>query len=365
MTRLNWCVLATHVPAGGALGGVVRYTTELVAALGRRGDVDVVAVARAEAVSALEPLVGETGRVRVVPPLPTAAMSLYERALPPLGGPYDVVQGVKHLLPRRARGLRVLTVHDMVLLDRPQDFGPVKRRLLPRPYLTSIREADLLVCVSHATERRLLAHVPEPSARTCVVPLATSPTLLEAPSAPLAQLQGRRFALVVGDLSPRKNLATVIDAWQAVRRVVPDAVLAIAGPPSWGRTDVGLRYQQLVDQEAVTPLGRVTDAQLRWCYESAQVVLCPSLVEGFGLPVAEALDLGAPVVVSDDPALVEAAAGRALQIVPALDHDSWVSSITKALTVDRALLAVPPQARTWDDVADETVEHVRRARHRA
>lgn len=360
MTRLDWLVMATHVPPGGALGGVVRYTCELIAALGRRDDVRVSVLANRAAAADLEALAGADGRMHTVPPAPTVALSVWERYAATPGGS-DVVQGVKHLVPRRSRALRVLTVHDMVLLDRPQDFDGLKRRLLPGPYRASLVQADLLVSVSRATRSRLHSLVPAAAGSSVVVPLATSSSLLQAQPRPVAALAGRRFAMVVGDSSPRKNLGAVVDAWARVLVAHPDAVLAVAGPPSWGRSEQGASYDRLVATGALVPLGRIADDELRWCYENAAVVCCPSLAEGFGLPAAEALDLGAPVLVSDDAALQEVAAGRALQVVPAHDHDAWARALIDVLGRPRRLPTPPARVRSWDDVADDTVEAARRS----
>lgn len=364
---LRWLVLATHVPPGGSLSGIVRYTTELIRALGAREDVLLDAVTTTAAAPFVESLLGG-GRVHTVPSAAAPLLSLWERYAPLPQAGHDVVQGVKHLVPRRspASALRVLTVHDMVLLDRPEDFGGLKSRLLPAPYRASLRQADLLLCVSAATAGRLAAHDPAAAARTAVVPLATAPALLQAEPVEVPVLRGRRFALVVGDSSPRKNLGAVVDAWSAVRAQAPDAVLAVAGPPSWGRSEQGAAYDALRRDGSLVALGRIPDAELRWCYEHAAVVLCPSLAEGFGLPAAEALDLGAAVIVSDDPALQEVAAGRQLATVPAGDHGSWARELVGALCAQSAGGSPPPRvtaaARTWADVAEGSVRAVRSAR---
>ena len=359
---LRWTMMATQVPAGGSLGGVVRYTTELTRALAERDDVIVSAVTTRSAADTVGELVGAAGRIYTVPDLPTAALSLAERylRLPAWHDGADVVQGVKHLLPMRSDALRVLTVHDMLLLDRSQDFGAAKRLLLPRPYRSSIADADLLLCVSAATRDRLAALVPGAQDRADVVHLATSSSLRSATPQPIDALHGRRFALAVGDPTPRKNLRTIVTAWAAVWARHPGVALAIAGPPSWGRTVLGAMYQRLVDLGAIVSLGQVSDAELRWAYEHADVVLCPSLAEGFGLPAAEALDLGAPVLISDDPAMREVCAGRERAALPALNVDAWVAEISDALAGPRRTVA-DAAARTWADVADDTVRSVRAA----
>ena len=368
MSPLRWSVLATQVPPGGSLGGIVRYTTELITALAARDDVVVSAVTTAAAADTLRELVGPRGQVSTVPSAPTPVLSVAERWLPRrlLPGDPDVVQGTKHLVPARSRALRVLTVHDMLLLDRPHDFGTAKRVLLPSAYRASIRDADLLLCVSAATRTRLEAHLPGSSERAEVVHLATSSTLRAATPQPVARLEGTPFALVVGDPTTRKNLRTVMAAWPAVRARHPDAVLAVAGPPSWGRTELGELFDRLVADGAVVALGHIDDAGLRWAYEHAQVVLCPSLAEGYGLPAAEALDLGAPVIISEDPAMQEVCAGRARAVLPATDVDAWSGAVADALDTPRA--AAPPTGpgtgRTWADVAEESVRAVRRVRER-
>lgn len=367
MTPLRWTVIATQVPPGGSLGGVVRYTTELIRALAQREDVIVSALTTRAAADTVADLVGSSARVSTVPNAPVPLLSVVERHAPLTGlrRDPDVVHGIKHLVPARSTALRVLTVHDMLLLDRGADFGRAKRLLLPPAYRASIRDADLLLCVSEATRQRLKAQVPGAEQRAAVVHLATSESLRAATARPIAALAGRRFALVVGDSSSRKNLRTVIAAWCKIHEQLPEVALAIAGPPNWGATDVGEAYEQLVTAGAVVPLGHVADAELRWAYEYADVVLCPSLAEGFGLPAAEALDFGAPVIVSDDAALQEVAAGRALAVLPPLAVDRWVASTVAAFgavrRVQRPHTSWTWNARTWNDVAEDSVSAVNQA----
>ena len=97
------------------------------------------------------------------------------------------------------------------------------------------------------------------------------------------------------------------------------------------------------------------DGMLRWCYEHARVVLFPSLEEGFGFPLLEALTFHAPVLASNDPALVEAATGLAgVTHLDATDADAWFRAITHAATVPRPPWAdprLPPGSWSWDENA--------------
>lgn len=356
---LRWLLLATHVPADGRSGGIVRYTVELARALDQRSDVELHVLCTAETAPFFAGFLPRP-HVHVAPRLPRLAMAVFERfglVASPWRTRFDVVQGTKHLLPLGVRGTRVLTAHDMLLLDRPDDFDPLKRRLLRRPYLASLRSADVVVGVSAATAARVGRWVP--AARVRVVGLATSSALRQAALEPVPELVGRPFALVVGDPSPRKNLPVLVDNWSAVVDRVPGAVLAVVGPDSWGDTVHGARFETLRSAGHLVRLAGVGDGVLRWCYENATVVLAPSVAEGFGLPALEALDFGAPLVTSEDPALVEVS-GALARHVPAARGDLWVDAAADALARVRVHSVAPP-ARTWDQVADDTVAAVRAA----
>ena len=360
MSRLpRWLLMASHVPPSGLGGGIVRYTMELAYALRRRDDVDLHLLATAEAAGPLGDLLGNRGSVVRLPALPDASVPAFERwALGRLlRDRFDVVQGTKHLVPVGVRARTALTVHDMLLLERAQDFGLAKRTLLARPYSASIRQADTLLCVSAATRDRVRHWEPGSVDRAAVVPLATSPTLLHAEPRPVAELAGRPFALVVGDSQPRKNLPVVTAAFQRVIRDRPDAVLLHVGPPAWGRESYGAAHAELTASGNLVQLVGVDDGTLRWCYEQAAVVLAPSLAEGFGLPAAEALDLGAPLVTSVDPALLEVS-GDSAEHLPFDDVAGWAAAVLRHLAGDPGPTPAARATRSWDDVAAETVHAV-------
>jgi glycosyltransferase involved in cell wall biosynthesis len=294
-----------------------------------------------------------------------ALRSLVERAgprlLPVLGRDWDVVQGAKHLLPHHAgSATRLLTVHDLNPLDRPGDFGRLKRVGLRRPYLDSIADADVLVCVSAATRARLDAWAPGSADRATVVHLAASPALLAAVPQEVPELAGRRFVLVVGDSSPRKNLALAFRLWPAVAEARPGTALAVVGPPSWGPSELGAAAP-LLARGQVELLGHRSDAELAWLYRSAAALLCPSRLEGFGLPVVEGALFGVPVLVSDDPAMAEAGGSGTVRLW-ADDVAAWQRAVLAALDGTPRRAATGPAPRTWDDVAAETVKAVRGVR---
>lgn len=358
--RTRWLLMAGHVPPSLRGGGIVRYTVELARALTRRDDVELHLLASPAAAEPLAALVGEPGRVVRHPAVPDPLLPGWERYLlgRRLGRRYDVVQGAKHLLPRGVAARTALSVHDLLLFDRPGDFPLPKRLLLGRPYAASLRQADALLCVSAATRDRLFRWDSRLAPRADVVPLTTSTELLDSAPVAVPALSGRPFALVVGDASKRKNVSVVVSAWAEVLRRRPDAVLALVGPPAWGTEAYGLDHAALAAAGSVVQLTGVDDGTLRWCYEHCAVVLSPSLAEGFGLPAVEALDLGAPLVTSLDPALVEVS-GDAAEHLPADDVHAWARAVLRHLDEPRP--DTPPRdRRTWDDVAEETVAAVLR-----
>ncbi len=366
----RWLVLGSHIPPGGGLGGMIRYTVEVIRSLEQRPDVEVHVHCRPETAPFLCDELGVARqRLHTTARGSTVIDSLVERfALGRLADRLgaEVILGTKQLLPRRsnrervyaASGVgvgsrRVLTVHDMLPLDRPRDFGLAKRLMLPQAYRRSVADADVLACVSSASRDRLVHHLPAASASAVVIPNAMTSLLSEVPPLPIAELADRRFALMVGDRSARKNAGFVVDLWPEVVKRVPDAVLAMAGPPGWGRNESLPGLAPLLSDGRVVELGRIDDGALRWAYQQALVTLCPSLLEGFGLPVLEAMTLGCPTIISADPAQVEAANGGAT-VVPLGRRREWIDAIVDHLQRRQRRPAVPT-SRTWDAVADELV----------
>ncbi|MCZ2846592.1 glycosyltransferase family 4 protein [Modestobacter sp. VKM Ac-2978] len=357
---LRYLLIGTHVPPSGQGGGMVRYVVQLARGLAARDDVELHVLAGAGAQGAFTHLV-DADRVHTLLGRGPLVSAVERLAGARVGGPMDVVHGTKHLLPRGVAGVGVLTVHDMLALDRPHDFGLAKRWLVRPPYLASLRAADALVCVSAATRERLVSYLPSTAPRTTVVHHPDGSSLTDVVPELVPELVGRPFALVVGDPSPRKNVGLVVDAWAEVRAAVPDAVLVVVGPDSWGPSDRGRAFAELAADGAVVAMGHVPDGRLRWLYEHARVVLCPSLAEGFGLPAAEGLALGAPVLTSEDPALAEASPVGA-QRLPGRRPEVWAAAMVEHLGRIRPPVLLRPARRGWDDVVEETLEAVRRAR---
>ena len=227
-----------------------------------------------------------------------------------LVGRPDLVHASGGAVPVTA-GPLVATIHDLSWRHRP-DWATRRGRRLAESWLDDARRADRVVCPSEAT-RRDLAAARFDEDRLTVVPLGVEPFEVD-PDLPAALRASRGidgpFVLWVGTLEPRKNLPVLA---QAVQRI-PGVPLVVVGPTGW-RFDPEVILGPLGDRAHL--VGPVDEADKQAWYAAADVFCYPSLFEGFGLPVAEAMARGTPVVTGAGTATEEVAAGAALVVDPA------------------------------------------------
>jgi glycosyltransferase involved in cell wall biosynthesis len=200
----------------------------------------------------------------------------------------------------------VVTLHDLYPYDIPENFGFPKvflNRVVLRQCLSRV---DAIACVSHCTLSRLQTLHPRLARKAAVIP--NSVERQTHPDTPLAKCVGQPFLLCVAQHRRNKNISLAIEVFARLSREghIPAGtrllIVGIAGPESAAikRAIAGIELPQ-----NVILLNGISDAQLDWCYRNCSVILAPSIVEGFGLPVAEALLAGCRVVCSDIPAFRE------------------------------------------------------------
>ena len=246
-----------------------------------------------------------------------------------LGG-CDVLHCPTYYAPLRPRVPTVVTVHDLAVLRNPEWFPPWTRTYAPRVVPRMIRAAARVIAVSAFTAREIEELLDIPDERIRVIPNGVEPVFTPGG----ARADGE-YVLAVGTLEPRKNLQRTIEA---ARRVGVE--LRVVGERGWGGVDAGVAWQ-----------GRVEDEELARLYRGARCLVFPSHYEGFGIPVAEALACGTPVVISRGSAMEEIA-GAAAVLVDPLDVESIAAGIVEASS--RRIEGFAPP--TWDDAARLTVD---------
>jgi glycosyltransferase involved in cell wall biosynthesis len=252
----------------------------------------------------------------------------------------DVLHCPGHRGPLRSRVPVVVTLHDLAVLRHPKTFNrwtrTYSRLLLPRIVETATR----VIAVSSFTASEAVELLGLDEAKIRVVPHGVEPPF--EPEGPAVEGE---YALAVGTVEPRKNLPRAVEAAQSA-----GIELRVVGPEGWG--DVG-----------VQSLGFVSDEVLAALYRGAQCLVFPSLYEGFGLPVLEAMACGTPVVTGNFGATAEVA-GDAAVLVDPYDVDGIAAGIQEARRRRDELRAEGLErvrGFTWDEAARRTLEVYREA----
>src|SRR5690242_18855011 len=250
----------------------------------------------------------------------------------------DVLHCTTYYGPLAPRTPTVVTVHDLAVWKHPEAFGRWTRAYVPRVVPRVVRAARRVIAVSEFTASELERVLRIERERIRVVPNGVDDVF----TAEGARGDGD-YVVALGTLEPRKNLARAVDA--AGRLGIE---LRIAGAAGWGGVDVRGAH--------VTWLGRVGDTELATLLRGARCLVYPSLYEGFGIPVLEAMACGTPVVTSRGGATEEVAGGAAVLVDP-LDSADIATGIERA-DVERAALREAGLARarrfTWDETARAT-----------
>lgn len=297
-------------------GGIGRYVRELVTALPGAG-VDVEAFAAGPAPEGVAPytdLGWPRGAVRY---------ELWHRARRPVVRvPGDLVLATSLAVPPTSGRPLVVTVHDLVFLRHPEHLTRRGVAFHRRGLDIARRDAKAFVVPTAFGKEDLVREGIDP-ARVHVAQHGVhepGPDDPVATTEELARLGVREpFVLFVGTLEPRKGVADAVAAHALLRATRPDLGLVLAGPPGWGAAPD-------TDRPGVIVTGGVDDRALDALYRSAAVLTLPSRYEGFGLPVAEAMARGCPVVVSDAACLPEVA-GAGGVVVPVGDVDALTDAL--------------------------------------
>jgi glycosyltransferase involved in cell wall biosynthesis len=347
-------------------GGTARAALETVDALVALNEVDLVGVSARHhepPTTGYEPSI----EVRQLPLPRLALYEMWHRIRMPrvqrATGPVDVIHATGMAVPPPSAPLAI-TVHDLGFVHEPRNYTAHGVSFMERSLALTRRHAKVVLCSSRATLEDCVAERFDPD-RLRLVPLGVhvipaSPD--EVAAARRAHRLERPYVLFVGTLEPRKNLPVLLDAFARLDR--DDLDIVLVGPVGWG-DDLAPRIDALGARAHIT--GYVPAAELRALYAGAAVFCYPSLLEGFGLPVLEAMAQGTPVVTSTGTATEELVAGGAGIAVDPRDASAIAGALETVLddadVADglRAAGRIVAAEHTWERTARLTLGAYREA----
>lgn len=240
-----------------------------------------------------------------------------------LGNP-DIVHSNNFSFPSNVNAKRVMTIYDMGYLDCPEYTTEANRLVCFEGAFEASIYADHIITISEFSKRCFMKYFPYyPEERISVVYLGSRPTLTKVTNITTIQEVQKKFGLSdsfwlgVGTIEPRKNYRLLLEAYaQLVEEQTEPKPLYIAGGKGWMEQDIQDRINELGIADKIKFLGYVSDEELSVLYSTCFAFIYPSLYEGFGLPVLEAMSCGAPVITSNSSSIPEVAGNAGILIDP-------------------------------------------------
>jgi len=274
----------------------------------------------------------------------------------------DIYHSPYYLMPYAPGLPAVVTAYDLIPLLNPDDYSAAQRAVYSAAHQLAFRASGKIITLCESARQSFSERFHLPAHKIVAIPPGLGPEFAPQMEDSVAAFRQQRnlpcdYLLTVGSNKPHKNLPRLIHACAALPADAPP--LVIAGPED-------TRYSEM--RAAAAPLGgrviflgRVAEAQLPLLYAGAALFVQPSLMEGFGLPVIEAMACGTPVACSDAPGLVEAAGGAAILFDPrqssAIAHALSIALADSALRADlRARGLRRAQVLTWARTAEATLQ---------
>jgi glycosyltransferase involved in cell wall biosynthesis len=280
----------------------------------------------------------------------------------------DLLHGLAFALPMACACPAVVTVHDLSFYRYPQAFRRFNRAYLGWITRVSVRKAARVIAVSESTRQDVIAFCGVPGERVVVVPNGVTGEFCPADARAVAEFRRRkglpeRFILFLGTLEPRKNIERLLEAYArmvAGRAAREAPTLVIAGARGWFYDTIFARAGRLGLADRVIFPGFVPAEELPWWYRAAELFVYPSLFEGFGLPVLEAMACATPSITSSVSSLPEVAGDAAVLVAP---EDTAALAAAMARVLDDPALAARMRAAglrqaarfPWTRTARETV----------
>ena len=278
----------------------------------------------------------------------------------------QLYHATEHLLPYLPNIPTVLTVHDLIFEEYPEHHTRLNRLFLRTAMPLFVKAADAIIAVSQQTRRDLIARYQTPPEKIHVIYEGLDPHFQPASQDAIATMRQQYnlqhpYLLMVGTLDPRKNHATAFRALARIKAAGSPLQLVVVGGKGWLFEPVRALVDELGLMDDVIFAGYVPDKDLPMLYSGADCLLLPSLYEGFGFPVLEAMACGTPVICSNTSSLPEVAGDVALQVSP--HDDAGLAAAIQRVLSEPGLAdwmgeqgIVQAGKFSWSSCAAETVE---------
>jgi len=286
-----------------------------------------------------------------------------------LVGEVDIFHSSDWLEPPTKKAKKVTTIHDLTVYKYPETFfargGHDIVKNQKRKLFFAKQECDLIICVSENTKQDAMEILKIPEKKLKVIYEAPDSIYFPRNQDEVEKVKNKfkingDYLLCVGTREPRKNIDRVLMAFVEISRAYPELSLVIAGKYGWGDKKLKVKSEKL----KVRILGFVEKEDLASLYSGAEAFVYPSLYEGFGLPILEAMACGCPVITSNIGSMRELAAGFSVLVDPQ-STDSIAENILKLLKNNdlRQELKIKGLKRagefSWEKAALQTLEAYR------
>lgn len=256
----------------------------------------------------------------------------------------DLIHGLVNVLPVTTKIPGVVTVHDLSFVRTPEKLPAAKRWYLTKLCRASVQKAQQVIAVSRQTADDLIQFFDIPATKISVIHNGVAERFQPQSATAVAAFRHNyrlpdRYLLYLGTLEPRKNLPRLIHAYHQWRTQASssdhDIKLVLAGGKGWFYDQIFQLVQELDLTDAVLFPGFIPDTELPLWYSAAELFIYPSIFEGFGFPVLEAMACGTPVICSNISTLQEVAGESALFFPP--DHTDQLTTLLHQLLTDTQL----------------------------
>jgi glycosyltransferase involved in cell wall biosynthesis len=356
------------IPLATPKTGIGHYTFELarsLAAIAPEDEFEIIAPVLLDVpISSMAPnlrtVLGRSGALRRRWWTIGLPLHVHENRLP-------LFHGTNYMVPLWQRCMTVVTIHDLSLLlhseTHREDLVQRAKRRLP----TMTRIASHILTDSEAVKKEICQHLAVSPHKITAVPLAARRAFAPVPHDQASETRRRlgvedKFILFVGTVEPRKNLLTLVRAFDELLRTTDlQPQLVVAGQKGWLTDDLYAHVEQSEIKNRILFTGYVSDEDLASLYSSCTVSVYPSLYEGFGLPPLEAMACGAPVITSRIPVIMETASGAARLVEPT-DLQELTAALVELLTDQKAREHYASVGRqrsaefTWERTARQTLD---------